>query len=34
MYVNTMDVQSITADGKKVSWCDKCKSMDGCAVNK
>ncbi len=29
---NTMDVQTITVEGKTVSWCDNCASMDGCSA--
>ena len=28
---NVLDVQTFTVDGKKKSWCDHCKAMDGCA---
>lgn len=29
---NQFDVESFTVEGKTKSWCDGCKSMDGCAA--
>lgn len=29
-----IDVESFEVDGKKKSWCDHCKAMDGCAAMK
>ncbi len=31
---HTMDVQKISLDGKVVSWCDNCATMDGCSAKK
>lgn len=31
---NTVDVKSFKVDGKKMSWCDHCKSMDACMAHK
>ena len=29
---NTLDVESFTAGGKKMTWCGHCKAMDACAA--
>jgi len=31
---NQLDVKSFSVGGKNMSWCDHCKSMDGCMANK
>jgi hypothetical protein len=31
---NTVDVKSFKVDGKKMSWCNHCKSMDACMAQK
>jgi hypothetical protein len=31
---NQLDVESFAVDGKKTSWCDHCKAMDGCMAMK
>ncbi len=30
---NVFDVETFAVDGKKMGWCDRCKSMDTCPVS-